>query len=35
VFGEADAWRPAQDLLENTPQGIETLVRLGNEIARR
>jgi phosphatidylserine decarboxylase len=35
VFGEADAWRPAQDLLKNTRQGIETLVRLGNEIARR
>jgi phosphatidylserine decarboxylase len=35
VFGEADAWRPAQDLLENTRQGIETLVRLGNEIAGR
>jgi phosphatidylserine decarboxylase len=35
VFGEPGAWRPAPDLLENTPRGMETLVRLGDEIARR
>ena len=35
VFGEAGAWRPTEDLIENTGKGIETLVRLGETIARR
>jgi phosphatidylserine decarboxylase len=33
VFGEAGAWRPAEDLLGHTRDGIETLVRLGEPIA--
>jgi len=35
VFGQPGAWRPGDDLLVNTRNGIETLVRLGDEIARR
>jgi phosphatidylserine decarboxylase len=35
VFGEPDVWRPADDILEHTPKGIETLVRLGDIIALR
>jgi phosphatidylserine decarboxylase len=34
VFGEAGGWRPAADVLENTAKGIETMLRLGEEIAR-
>jgi len=34
VFGEAGIWRPADDILEHTAKGIETLVRLGDTIAR-
>ena len=33
VFGEPGAWRPSEDLLEHTTQGIETLVRLGEPVA--
>jgi phosphatidylserine decarboxylase len=33
VFGEAGAWRPAEDLLAHTRDGIETLVRLGEPVA--
>lgn len=35
VFGEPGAWRPSADLLEYTPQGVETLVRLGDPVAKR
>ena len=35
AFGEAGAWRPADDMIENTRKGIERLVHLGEEIARR
>jgi phosphatidylserine decarboxylase len=35
VFGEPGAWRPSSDLVENTLRCVETLVRLGDEIARR
>ena len=35
IFGEAGAWRPADDILQNTSESVETLVRLGDEIARR
>jgi phosphatidylserine decarboxylase len=35
VFSEAGAWRPADDILQNTSESVETLVRLGEEIARR
>jgi phosphatidylserine decarboxylase len=34
VFGEAGIWRPTDDILEHTVKGIETLVRLGDTIAR-
>jgi phosphatidylserine decarboxylase len=33
VLGEPGAWKPSVDLLENTRQDRETLVRLGEEIA--
>jgi phosphatidylserine decarboxylase len=33
VFGQPARWRPADDMLEHTKQGIETLVRLGQPIA--
>jgi phosphatidylserine decarboxylase len=35
VFGEPGAWRPSQDLLKHTKDGIETRVRLGEPIASR
>ena len=35
VLGEAGAWRPDDDLLEQSRQGRETLVRLGERIATR
>lgn len=34
IFGEPGAWRPAGDLLTHTQDGFETLVRLGDVIAR-
>jgi phosphatidylserine decarboxylase len=33
VFGQAGAWKPSTDVLKNTEQGTETLVRLGDVIA--
>jgi phosphatidylserine decarboxylase len=33
LFGEAGAWRPSNDILLRTVEGIETFVRLGEEIA--
>jgi phosphatidylserine decarboxylase len=33
LFGEPAAWCPSEDLLEKTSEGVETLVRLGDEIA--
>lgn len=35
IFGEPGAWRPEADILANTPQGMETIVRLGEPVARR
>jgi phosphatidylserine decarboxylase len=35
VFGEPGTWRPSDDLLEYTKQGIETLVRLGEPVGLR
>jgi phosphatidylserine decarboxylase len=35
VFGEEGAWRPSEDLLKHTSDGVETLVRLGETIAVR
>src|SRR5205085_3712855 len=29
VFGEPDAWRPTEDIFQHTPEGVETLLRLG------
>ena len=33
VFGEPRAWRPCSDVLRNTPEGIETFLRLGELVA--
>ena len=33
LFGERGAWRPSEDLLRKTLEGVETRVRLGDEIA--
>jgi phosphatidylserine decarboxylase len=33
LFGEPGAWRPSEDLLQKTSEGVETLVRLGDGIA--
>jgi phosphatidylserine decarboxylase len=33
LFGEPGAWRPSDDILQKTSEGIETLVRLGDAIA--
>ena len=35
LFGEPGAWRPSRDILQKTSEGVETFVRLGDEIARR
>jgi phosphatidylserine decarboxylase len=35
VFGEPGAWRPADDILEKTKAGTETLLRLGEPAAKR
>jgi phosphatidylserine decarboxylase len=35
VFGEPGKWRPSDDLLEHTKEGIETLVRLGEPVGRQ
>jgi phosphatidylserine decarboxylase len=35
VFGEVGAWSPSNDILQQTGQGVETLVRLGDCIASR
>jgi phosphatidylserine decarboxylase len=34
VFGEPAAWRPSDDILKHTKKNIETLVRLGQPIAK-
>jgi phosphatidylserine decarboxylase len=34
LFGEAGGWVPSADLLEQTAHGRETLIRLGDEVAR-
>jgi phosphatidylserine decarboxylase len=33
VFGQPGAWRPCDDVLSNTENGIETLIRLGDTVA--
>lgn len=35
VFGEPGAWRPHEDVLAHSKEGIETLVRLGEPVALR
>jgi phosphatidylserine decarboxylase len=35
LFGEPGAWTPSGDILAHTPQGMETLVRLGEPVAHR
>lgn len=35
IFGEPGAWRPTDDILEHTPQGMGTIVRLGEPVAVR
>jgi phosphatidylserine decarboxylase len=35
VFGEPGAWRPSDDLLKHTRDGVETLVRLGETVGAR
>jgi phosphatidylserine decarboxylase len=34
VFGTPGAWEPTKDILAHTEQGIETLLRLGQDVAR-
>jgi phosphatidylserine decarboxylase len=33
LFGEPGAWQPSEDLLQKTSEGVNTFVRLGDEIA--
>jgi phosphatidylserine decarboxylase len=33
LFGEPGAWRPSEDLLRKTSEGVNTIIRLGEEIA--
>jgi phosphatidylserine decarboxylase len=35
VFGEPATWRPSEDILKHTKEGIETLVRLGDPVGLR
>jgi phosphatidylserine decarboxylase len=35
IFGEPGAWRPSDDLIEQTKSGVETFVRLGEVVATR
>jgi phosphatidylserine decarboxylase len=35
VFGEPGAWRPCEDIVTHTTEGVETLVRLGETIGVR
>jgi phosphatidylserine decarboxylase len=35
LFGEPGAWRPCDDILRQTPQGVETMLRLGEVLAER
>ena len=35
VFGEPGMWRPSEDLLAHTKEGVETLVRLGEPVGLR
>ena len=34
MLGEPGVWRPADDILAHTPKGMETIVRLGEPVAR-
>lgn len=35
LLGEKGAWTPSQDILDNSRKGIETYLRLGEEVARK
>jgi phosphatidylserine decarboxylase len=35
LFGEPDKWRPSDDVLQRTQEGVETLIRLGETVAIR
>lgn len=35
VFGEPGAWRPSEDILAHTREGVETFIRLGEPVAER
>src|SRR5205807_9057158 len=35
MFGEEGSWRPSDDLLKHTRDGVEALVRLGDALAVR
>lgn len=35
LFGQKGAWRPADDILQYTREGMETYLRLGEVIAHR
>ena len=35
LFGQSGAWRPADDILQHTREGMETYLRLGEPIAHR
>jgi hypothetical protein len=35
VFGEQGKWRPSEDIVSRTREGVETLVRLGETIGMR
>lgn len=35
ILGEKGAWEPSQDILENTAKGVETYIKLGDEVATR
>ena len=33
VIGEKGKWSPSEDMLKNTAKGIETYIKLGDEVA--
>jgi phosphatidylserine decarboxylase len=35
MFSEQGKWRPSEDIVGRTREGVETLVRLGETIGRR
>jgi phosphatidylserine decarboxylase len=35
LFGEPGAWRPSEDLLQHTRENMETVIRLGESVAKK